>query len=458
MKKIKAQPRRPSAKARPAPRKKKKKPSLPKVAVRGPLPRALSFFQKETDQSLLFWAAIALLNFSAQIIFRHELAPGAFGRLNTALGIVGLVTVPALSFHLALTHYLAQKHAPVRGEYLRQLRASASIVVQTFAWISVALSFLLLPLVLPMLGLRHFPICLFTILNVLIATGSIVSAAICQSKKQLPLWTLLLVGAAVIRLILGGGLAWWQPWAESVLAAFLLAGLITLIPTLRQIEVEPAWTKTWQSMRDRDFLIYLGATFSVVLALFLFSSADRIVAQSWFGSPTNNNLGFVNWVDIDGYQTAGLLGRGLLWGTQPLLLLLFAQRSRLHHTTLASLKFFWIYLGALLFGALLLGLLGRPLSWIFCGADYQVSAGLVPTFAMVMVPLGLLQALAIFSLASRRYPECFVLGVSSVAYLILLYNVGRRPELMLAYMFGGALCSLMMVLFVGVVRWGRQQP
>jgi hypothetical protein len=29
---------------------------------------------------------------------------------------------------------------------------------------------------------------------------------------------------------------------------------------------------------------------------------------------------------------------------------------------------------------------------------------------------------------------------------------------MLAYMFGAALVALMIVLFVGVVRWGRKQP
>jgi len=30
--------------------------------------------------------------------------------------------------------------------------------------------------------------------------------------------------------------------------------------------------------------------------------------------------------------------------------------------------------------------------------------------------------------------------------------------LMLSYMFGGGLVLLMLVLFIGVVRWGRKQP
>ena len=69
-----------------------------------------------------------------------------------------------------------------------------------------------------------------------------------------------------------------------------------------------------------------------------------------------------------------------------------------------------------------------------------------------------LQALGVFSLASRRYHECFVLGGCGVGYTLLLYLAGRQPQLMPAYMFGGGLVSLMVVLFVGVVRWGRKQP
>ena len=87
-----------------------------------------------------------------------------------------------------------------------------------------------------------------------------------------------------------------------------------------------------------------------------------------------------------------------------------------------------------------------------------MTALFVPSFAAVMVPLGLLQALGMFSLASRRHPECFVLGGCSIGYALLLYLTGRQPQLMPAYMFGGGLVSLMVVLFVGVVRWGRKQP
>jgi hypothetical protein len=87
-----------------------------------------------------------------------------------------------------------------------------------------------------------------------------------------------------------------------------------------------------------------------------------------------------------------------------------------------------------------------------------VTATFGPTFAAVMLPLGLLQGLGLFSLASRRYPECFVIGGCGILYAVVVGTLGNRPQTILAYMFGASMVALMIVLFVGVVRWGRRQP
>jgi hypothetical protein len=241
----------------------------------------------------------------------------------------------------------------------------------------------------------------------------------------------------------------------------MVAGFVTLTPALRARGVDMAGRlKTCRDVFDRDFLLFAGATLSVLLGIYLFTNADRIVSLGWMnrlaGRVMDPSVG--TQTGFDHYQAAGLLGRGLLWGTQPLLWILFAQRSRLDRTTPASLTFFWIYAGVLLLGAILLGFLAQPLSRLFCGPNFQSTARLVPSLAAAMVPLGLLQALGIFSLASRRYHECFVLGGCAAGYALLLYFAGRQPQLMPAYMFGGGLVSSMIVLFVGIVRWGRKQP
>ena len=418
------------------------------------------FFKQETGQSLRLWAIIALLNFSAQIIFRRELisAPGEFSSLNTILGMAGLMIAPLMALKLAFAFYPTLPHPPERQGPMETLHAAIPRVTQTVALIWGGISMLLLFVLLPLLNLPRFSLGLFALLVVMVALGGLVSESLCRNKNSLRTWSWLLVSAALTRVILGAGLAWKEPVAEAGLAAFLLAGFITLTPVLRQPEIEMATMEEWRSMWNRDFLIYLGATLSVVLGLFLFSSADRIIAQSWFGRSDDNNLGLVHWTVCDDYQTAGLLGRGLLWGTQPLLLVLFMQRSRLNRTSPVSLKFFWIYLGALWGGAVLLALLGHPLTWLFSGTNSPDTYRLIPAFALAMALLGLLQGLGVFALASRRYPECFVLGGSSIAYTLVLYFVGRQPVLMLTYMFGGGLVALLLLLFVGIVRWGRKQP
>ena len=62
---------------------------------------------------------------------------------------------------------------------------------------------------------------------------------------------------------------------------------------------------------------------------------------------------------------------------------------------------------------------------------------------------------------SRRgvTPSALCSAVCAIGYTLCSSTlVGRQPLLMPAYMFGGALVSTMVVLFIGVVRWGRKQP
>ena len=377
--------------------------------------RAENFYREQTGQSLVLVFVLFLLSVLAQIVFRRELAPGEFGTLNTVLGLIGLMTVPVIAVDRALAWYLSRIHAPARDHSLVALRDASLPILEMSAWAWAALTLVLLFPVLSLLDLPRFSLGLFALLNIFIALAGVVSGAICDQLRQARFWAGLLLAAAVIRLLAGGLLAHYEPWSESVLAAFILGGFIILVPVLRQAPIEiEARIRAVQAILDRDFLIYLGATFSVLLAVFLFSSADRIIAQSWFGSPSPDNAGtlkdYVNWPAFDAYQSAGLLGRSLLWGTQPLLLIFFAQRSRLEKSTSASLLWFWIYLGALITGVILLILLRQPVSRWFCGTDFAPTAGLVPVFALAMIPLGLLHGLSFFALASRRYPECFVLG------------------------------------------------
>ena len=105
------------------------------------LRRACDFYRRETGQSLVLWGIIALLSFSTQIVFRREMAPGEFGTLNTALGVVGLMAVPMLALNQTFRHYLARNHAADRRESIDSLRAAIFPNTDTFAFIWMAIFF-----------------------------------------------------------------------------------------------------------------------------------------------------------------------------------------------------------------------------------------------------------------------------------------------------------------------------
>jgi hypothetical protein len=397
--------------------------------------------ETRTRGTLLPWLLLALVNFAGQAVLRRELAPGEFGTFNALLALIGLGAVPLLGF----VHELARHDRP-------DLLPMTTIA--TLAWGLVALPGVFLAL--PLLGLPRFTLDLFTLLNVALALAGVITGQLARPQGALRGWWWLLVGAGCARALAGAALGWSAPFAESALTAVLLAGLLVAMPLVLEFDWGlEHWKTVWRAV-DPALLLSLGAAVSVATGLYLFSSADRLLALPKFGEPDARNLGYANPGLFDGYETAGLLGRALLWGTQPLLAIFFLQRVRLERTTRASLRFLWIHALALIFGAAVLSLGARTAATPF--GDVATNAHFVPAFALAMVPIGLLQGLGTFALASRRWLECFLIGAGGILYTLPLALAARQPELMLAYMFGGSIIVLLAVVFVGVVRWGRRQP
>jgi len=428
--------------------------------------RAVQCYENQTGQPALAWLLVALANFAFQGLLYYEMhsareeTQGEFGTLNAAVGIIGLWTVPLLAVHHALHFYSMRPQATGADALDETLRSSSVTVIETTAWIWGGFCCLLTLISLPLPSLPRSSLQLFALVNVLVALGSVLGQTVCENENRHRFWISLFVAAAFARVVVASIFTAFEPWAEAGLTVSLVAGFITLAPAFRSRSVDwLARINACRAIYDRDFLLFAGAALSIFTGLYLFTNADRIVSLTWVDAVPKASVMMgadITKSDFDTYQATGLLGRALLWGTQPLLWILYAQRARLARTTIPSLVFFWIYLGALIAGAFLLGSLTQ--TWGPISVLIQSAPKFGPTFAAVMIPLGLLQGLGIFSLASRRYPECFVLGGCSVIYTFVLILMGRHPEFMLPYMFGASIISIMAVLFVGIVRWGRKQP
>jgi hypothetical protein len=402
---------------------------------------------------------LALLTILTQIVLRRVLAPGEFGTANALFGVVIVLVVPLAAFSAVLRRRLSGAHAA--GLHVPVLNRAA------VAWGVICLVILFIalpPLKLPRLSLQFFML-------ITVASGLL---AVCGRPATPARWCAIVgLGAAVLRLMVSawGGANW--PTAESAVGAFLLAALLAGLPALRDPPGEPApapIAAAWKILRPA--LVPCLAAISVAGALALFTNADRIAAQVNLGTADSGNIvnlpagaeaSFVDYSRFDAYQTAGLCARGLLWLLLPLLGLFYRARAASPRTTYASLRWFWIYLGALFLGAVFL-VIGAPVvNALFPPHDPPAEkidpTGLLLTgFTGAFFLLGLVQAIAVFALASRRYVECFTLAACSVAYTVFLFDAGHQPQIMTSVMAGGALMSLALVLFVGVVRYARSHP
>ncbi len=333
-----------------------------------------SDYRRETGHSPALWLALALLNFAVQIVFRRQLEPGEFALLNTLLGLIGLTAVPLVALNLAV-RYFHPGGESTRAETVREARLPLLRNFTVIWGFVCALGFL--P-ALDLLGLPRFSLGLFALAGVIVTLGACFCAGLYEQRNRPGRWAFLLLFAAATRLLAAFGFAGAEPLAEAGLAAGICGGLILLTPLFRSVQSAFDAEKAKAAWRDREFRLYLAAAVSVTLGIFLFTNADRIVAQVWFGEASDNNLGLVHWGRFDGYQTAGLLARALLWGTQPLLLLFLARRSAQPRTGRRLRRLFWFYLAALAAGALLLPALALPLAHLFGGAEPEATAYFIP--------------------------------------------------------------------------------
>jgi hypothetical protein len=388
----------------------------------------------------------ALLNFISCIVLRRELLPGEFGTVNTILGVVAVAAAPVLALALVPRHgILSREESALWSTHLPAIMRLATLGLGGFLLV-------LLFALLPFLSLPRVSLQMFTVLAVEAALAARLAAILCRATHRLVLMGGLIIAGAAVRLAVSAFGAHYQPWAQTGVGAVVLAGAIAAIPALQDYAFPPFDAGGRALLRK--LLFPLSATASVILAVALFANAHRIVAQPNFGTPDTANFGFVNLNGFDDFQAAGLIAFGVLMITLPLLIFFGARRAALSHTTRASLRWFWIYLGALFAGVLALIFVAPLANAIFSGNP----AAFLPSFAAPVFMIGLLQGMAVFALASQRWIECLVLGASGIAYTLFLFFAGHQPQLMTTYMFGGALISLMLVLFVGVVRYARSHP
>ena len=312
------------------------------------------------------------------------------------------------------------------------------------------ISILAVLLIWPLRDFLNFPrysLMVLALACIPINLWSVLGNAWCAGYSRFHLLSALIFGGVLVRLVTGYLGALFQPLAEAGVAAtffsaWVLAGAFLFRRRPRTPASAPA-RAPW----DREFFVYLTASFFVCLANFVFLQADQIIAQRHL---EGNRLGL--------YTAAGLLGRAIVWGSVPFLTVFFTKRSGQKRTERPLINLLLVYLGLLVTGATMVMLLRQPLVHVFLERPDPLVIKLVERFAVAMVPVGILQAMGFYYLSAARLPECFVYGFCGIVQAILLLLYGKTAEMLVTLIFGGSLITVLLMGCITLVRWGRRQP
>ena len=379
-------------------------------------------------KSGVFFAALSFLpglgNYAFQAIISRNLGnSGEFGLANSALSFTGLLGLPVAIATFAITHYVARFNFAGEDERLHSLLAGCRKFLFRLTIIGSLLAVLL---VKPLSDFFHFPRASLMCVALAFTLASLWAAfatALCQGLGWFKRLALIGVLTMLLRLAFGGLATMRMPTAEIVVLASV-AGLFANLILLYWRKDLARPSRHPESPWNREFIQFFIVSAACVVGGYCFMQGDLLVAKRYFSGP-----------DLDAYSAAGLLARALPLTVGPMLTVLFTHRSgeRDGASMLEHLKLLGLYSIGLVGGAASLFLL-RNLCLRIIARNTPEASGMITPFVITMVFIGLLQALALWSLASRWLKISLLYGGLGIANWAALLWEGRSPGELLGVM------------------------
>lgn len=428
------------------------------VAPRGAA-GACSRFMKESAgstgllQSGVIFSAVAFItgigNYVFQAIFSRNLgSTGEYGLANTALSFGAFLGLPVAIATFAVTHYIARYNFAGDTTRLHGLLAGC----RRFLFrLTLGGSVLAILLVKPLSLFFNFPrssVVLAVLAFVLAGLWGAFATALCQGLSWFKRLALIGFVAMLFRLGFGGLITLKYPLAEMVVLASgvgLGANLLLLIWRKQLVARDPHPESPW----NREFIQFIIVAAAYVFGGYCFTQGDLLVA----------NRHLVG-AQLDAYSAAGLLARALPMTVAPLLTVLFTHRSGQGSSDSLSeqLKLLCLYGGSLIGGACALYFF-RELFLKVIARNTPEASGMILPLASTMVFTGLLQALALWGLASRWTRISILYGGLGATYWLALLSLGQTRENLLRVMPITAALAFVILLTAWIVamRWSKSE-
>ena len=394
----------------------------------------------------IVFTAISFLTLLIHWLFQFIVSPqldgasGEYGLVLATVTFIGFLGLPVAIATQAITHYIARFHFSGDDARLHGLLAGCR---RFLFWVTVAGSVLAIGFIKLLGDFFNIPRTSLTLVSlgcVLTGLWGSYFTALCQGLGWFKRLALIGLLSAVLRVLFGGITTKIWPVAEYAVAAsgvMLLANFVLLFwrkefPRRTDVVVSP-WT--------REFVQFLIVSAAYVIGSNLFIQGDLLVANKFFAKS-----------EIDAYGSAGVLARALATAVGPLLIVLFTHRSsRPHGDALwEQLKLIGLYTAGLVGGAIGLVML-KTFALQLLHRNTPDAAGMIVQLSITMVFVGLLQALALWSLASRWMKISLLYGALGIAYWLALLFLGKSPADLLWVMPRAAAVAFFTVFLVWLI-------
>jgi hypothetical protein len=395
----------------------------------------------------------SLVYYLFQIIISRQLdkAPGEFGLMNNTVTFIGFLSLPLTIATQTVTHYIARFHFNGDDARLSGLLAGCR---KFLFHITLAGSVAAIVLVKPLGDFFHIPRMALTLIALVCVLGNLWSSyftALCQGLGWFKRLALIGLLAATARVLFGWPTTQIWPLAEWA----VLASVAMLLPNLALLfwrKDFPRQTGAALSPWTSEFIQFLVVSAACAVGTIFFNQGDTLVAQRYF-SETGR----------DAYSAAEKLAVALPTAVSPLLTVLFTYRSRrqqYHGTELGEqLKLLGLYAAGLIFGAVCLFAL-REFCLQLLHRNTPEAVAMISRLVVTMIFVGLLQALAMWSLASRWIKISLLYGALGVVYWLVLLLFGKSPTDLLRVMpvAAGIAFAGMFLVWLATVRRHQLAP
>ncbi len=396
-------------------------------------------------QSGIIFTVISFLTTIVHYVFQivisraFDNSPGEFGLMNNVVNFIGLLGLPLTIATWAVTHYIARFHFSGDDARLHGLLSGCRKFLLQF---TIGGSILAIVLVKPLGDFLNIPRQTLTLIALVCVLGNLWSSyatALCQGLGWFKRLALIGFLAAVGRVLFSGLACNISPIAEWA----VLGSVAMLLPNLILLH----WRKDFPKRSDKsvspwtpEFVQFLVLSSAWAVGSYFFNQGDTLVAQKYF------SVG-----DRDAYSAAEKLAVALVTATVPLLTVLFTHRSsREHHhgdELWEQLRVIALYAAALIFGAVCLYFL-REFCLKVLHRNSPQAVAMIGRLSVTMIFVGLLQALAMWSLASRWTKISLLYGGLGLGYWGLLLVMGQTPASLLHVMpFAAGIAFVILFIF-----------